>query len=61
MRCLCSKTVTSLPDLVTGDRDPFRSDNRMGLEGSLHRISAMKDRHGAVNGLTYRIGRHVQG
>ena len=31
------------------------------MEGTLHRISAMRDRHGSVNGLTYRIGRHVKG
>lgn len=33
----------------------------MGLTGTLHRISAIKDRDGSVIGLTYRIGRHVPG
>lgn len=46
---------------TTHRADPFRKDNRMGIEGTLHRISAMRDRHGSVNGLTYRIGRHVKG
>ena len=41
--------------------DPFRQDNRMGIEGTLHRISAMRDQHGVVNGLTCRIGRHIEG
>ena len=33
----------------------------MGVSGSLHRISALKNHHGTVCGLTYRIGRHVRG
>ena len=41
--------------------DPFHADNRMGLTGTLHRISAIRDRDGSVIGLTYRIGRHVSG
>lgn len=41
--------------------DPFHADNRMGLTGTLHRISAIRDRDGSVAGLTYRIGRHVAG
>ena len=41
--------------------DPFHADNRMGLTGTLHRISAIRDRDGSVIGLTYRIGRHVPG
>jgi hypothetical protein len=32
----------------------FGSDNRMGVPGSLHRISAMRNRQGAIDGLTYR-------
>jgi hypothetical protein len=32
----------------------FGSDQRMGVPGSLHRISAMRDRQGAIYGLTYR-------
>lgn len=39
----------------------FSDTNRLGVPGSLHRISAMKDRQGVVYGLTYRVGRHVPG
>lgn len=39
----------------------FSDVNRLGVPGSLHRISAMKDRQGVVYGLTYRVGRHVLG
>jgi hypothetical protein len=39
----------------------FGSDERLGVPGTLHRISAMRDRVGGVAGLTYRIGRHVPG
>ena len=42
-------------------RDPFRSDNRAGLSGTLHRISAIRARDRSVIGLTYRIGRHIKG
>ncbi|WIA32455.1 hypothetical protein OEZ86_003276 [Tetradesmus obliquus] len=37
------------------------SDNRMGVPGSLHRISAMRNRQGDIYGLTYRVGRHLPG
>ena len=41
----------------------FNDDNRMGIDGTLHSIVAIKDRRAARNvvGLTYRIGRHVPG
>jgi stage III sporulation protein SpoIIIAA len=39
----------------------FYSDNRAGIPGTLHRISAMRDRNGGINGLTYRVGRSVPG
>ncbi len=41
--------------------DIFQFNNRMGVSGTLHRISALKNRYGKVCGLTYRIGRHVPG
>ncbi len=44
-----------------GGADLFYSDNRAGIPGTLHRISAMRDRGGGVQGLTYRVGRHVPG
>jgi stage III sporulation protein SpoIIIAA len=40
---------------------PFGDDNRSGIERTLHRISAIRNRGGAVIGLTCRVGRAVQG
>ena len=39
----------------------FTNDNRAGIERTLHRISAMRNRHGDVVGLTCRVGRAVYG
>jgi len=39
----------------------FGADNRAGIEGTLHRISAIRNRHGAIIGLTLRIGRAIYG
>ena len=39
----------------------FTHDNRSGIPGTLHRISAIKNRQGKVIGLTCRIGRVVTG
>lgn len=39
----------------------FTADNRAGIEGTLHRISAMRNRRGEVVGLTLRVGRAVFG
>ncbi|XP_027365970.1 uncharacterized protein ycf45 [Abrus precatorius] len=39
----------------------FGNDNRAGIEGTLHRISAIRSRNGAIIGLTCRIGRAVTG
>jgi len=40
---------------------PFGDDNRSGIERTLHRISGIRNRGGAVIGLTCRVGRAVQG
>jgi stage III sporulation protein SpoIIIAA len=40
---------------------PFRKDRRAGLDGQLHRISAMFDNTNQVIGLTLRVGRSVSG
>eukprot|EP00882_Tetradesmus_deserticola_P007909 GHRQ01008325.1.p1 GENE.GHRQ01008325.1~~GHRQ01008325.1.p1 ORF type:complete len:218 (+),score=45.72 GHRQ01008325.1:173-826(+) len=40
---------------------PFGSDNRAGIAGTLHRISALRSRKGDVVGLTCRVGRAVSG
>ena len=47
-------------DVVAGVGE-FDHDNRAGIERTLHRISAMRNRLGDVVGLTCRVGRAVQG
>src|SRR5215469_16256418 len=39
----------------------FGDDNRAGIERTLHRISAIRNRRGQVIGLTCRVGRTVRG
>jgi len=39
----------------------FGPDNRAGIEGTLHRISAIRNRKGDIVGLTLRVGRAVFG
>ena len=39
----------------------FGSDNRAGIDGCLHRISAMKNRENDIIGLTLRVGRFIPG
>jgi stage III sporulation protein SpoIIIAA len=39
----------------------FGSDNRAGIERTLHRISALRNRVGEIIGLTCRVGRAVRG
>ena len=39
----------------------FSGDNRAGIEKTLHRVSALRNRQGVVIGLTCRIGRAVFG
>ena len=40
---------------------PFGGDNRAGIERTLHRISAIRNRTGEIVGLTCRVGRAVYG
>ena len=40
---------------------PFGADNRAGIEQTLHRISAIRNRTGKIVGLTCRVGRAVYG
>jgi stage III sporulation protein SpoIIIAA/predicted RNA-binding protein Jag len=40
---------------------PFSADNRSGITRTLHRISAIRNRQGAVVGLTCRVGRVLLG
>jgi stage III sporulation protein SpoIIIAA len=39
----------------------FGDDNRAGIERTLHRISAIRNRNGKIVGLTLRVGRAVYG
>ncbi|EHA8591086.1 hypothetical protein COCNU_scaffold033218G000080 [Cocos nucifera] len=39
----------------------FSADNRAGISRTLHRISAIRNRKGAIIGLTCRVGRAVSG
>jgi stage III sporulation protein SpoIIIAA len=40
---------------------PFGDDNRAGIERTLHRISAVRNRKGDIVGLTCRVGRAIYG
>ncbi|WZX23529.1 AAA family ATPase [Myxococcus stipitatus] len=40
---------------------PLGEDNRAGIERTLHRVSAIRNRRGQVVGLTLRVGRAVYG
>ena len=48
-------------EYITSRVQKFTSDNRSGIAGTLHRISAIRNRQGKVVGLTCRIGRVVTG
>ncbi len=48
-------------DYVISRVGQFSGDNRAGIERTLHRISAMRNRSGQVIGLTCRVGRAVFG
>ncbi len=48
-------------EYVVGRVGSFGKDNRAGIERTLHRISAIRNRQGRVIGLTCRIGRAVYG
>ena len=58
-----SETLVSQADLnecITKVGD-FGGDNRAGIERTLHRISAIRNRRGEVIGLTCRVGRAIFG
>src|SRR4028119_1539682 len=48
-------------EYVTSRVGEFGKDNRAGIERTLHRISAIRNRTGRIVGLTCRIGRAVYG
>ncbi len=62
--------VERMNDVIVSEHDidftqksigEFGSDNRAGIERTLHRISAIRNRHGKVIGLTCRVGRALEG
>ena len=59
---LNSKAVTQADiDYVVSRIGEFTGDNRAGINHTLHRISAIRNRHGEIVGLTCRVGRAVFG
>ena len=48
-------------DTIVAKIGDFGDDNRAGIERTLHRISAIRNRRGRVIGLTCRVGRAVEG
>ena len=48
-------------DFVDEHIGAFDADNRAGIERTLHRISAIRNRRGHIVGLTLRVGRAVYG
>jgi len=67
-RLLSGEVVLSENEVTRADIDyvverlgEFDADNRGGLERTLHRISAIRNRRGDIVGLTCRVGRAVYG
>ena len=59
---LADKNITfSDLDYAVSKIGDFSADNRAGIESTLHRISAIRNRSGKVIGLTCRVGRAVTG
>jgi stage III sporulation protein SpoIIIAA len=58
-----SDTNVTFEDLahVSSRLSAFGSDNRAGIEKTLHRVSAIRNRSGKIVGLTCRVGRAVYG
>ncbi len=48
-------------DFVVRSIGDFGSDNRAGIERTLHRISCIRNRRGKIVGLTCRVGRALEG
>lgn len=59
---LASEPVTRLDlERIMSAVGAFTADNRAGIEGTLHRVAAIRNRTGTVVGLTLRVGRAVSG
>ena len=48
-------------DFIVEQCSDFAEDNRAGIDGTLHRISAIRNRSGRIIGITCRVGEAVQG
>jgi stage III sporulation protein SpoIIIAA len=64
------ESVERWPQIIVSEHDieyvvknvgEFGGDNRAGIERTLHRISAIRNRQGRVIGLTCRVGRALEG
>jgi stage III sporulation protein SpoIIIAA len=59
---LCAREVTEADiQYVVSRIGEFDADNRAGIQRTLHRISAIRNRRGNIIGLTCRVGRAVYG
>ncbi len=60
---LISEQAVSWQDLdyCVNQLGNFSDDNRAGIERTLHRISCIRNRQGAIVGLTCRVGRSIYG
>jgi len=59
---LSTKPVTEADlEYVASRVGQFGEDNRAGIERTLHRVSAIRNRRGRIVGLTCRVGRAVTG
>ena len=56
-----TETTQAEIDFVVSRIGEFGDDNRAGIERTLHRISAIRNRQGRIVGLTCRVGRAVYG
>jgi stage III sporulation protein SpoIIIAA len=55
---LCQKIISWQDlDFCIKQLGNFNTDNRAGIERTLHRVSCLKNRKGNIIGLTYRVGR----
>ena len=59
---LADRTVAAADlEHVANNVGQFGDDNRAGIERTLHRVSAIRNRSGRITGLTMRVGRAVTG
>jgi stage III sporulation protein SpoIIIAA len=56
-----SDVIQSDIDHVVAHVGNFGRDNRAGIERTLHRISAIRNRDGKIIGITLRVGRSIHG